>query len=88
MKEYTKYKAAVPIHSCFNALIGSLYHYVMRMKPLADPEGEIGKIKVWTPPGKSEVAIGFLRHIGSILRREAIGPRGSNCFLREVCMSF
>ena len=36
------------------------------------------------PHGKSQVAIGFLRHSGTNYPREAIGPLGSNCFSREV----
>ena len=36
------------------------------------------------PPGKSEVAIGFLRNSGMDHPREAIGPQGSNCFSSEV----
>ena len=36
------------------------------------------------PPAKSQVAIGFLRNIGTDLPREVIGPLRSNCFSREV----
>ena len=32
------------------------------------------------PPGKSQVAIGFLRNTGTDPPREAIRPKGSNCF--------
>ena len=40
---------------------------------------------VWTPPpGKSQVAIGSLRNTGTDPSREAIGPKGANCFSREV----
>ena len=34
--------------------------------------------------GKSQVAIGFLRNAGTDPTREAIGPKGSNCYSREV----
>ena len=51
------------------------------LPPWADPEGGQG---VLTPPGKEQVAIGFLRHAGNDLPREAIGYFGSNCFSREV----
>ena len=37
------------------------------------------------PTGKSEADICFLRNIGTDPPQEAIGPIGSNCFLREVC---
>ena len=40
------------------------------------------------PPGKTqvtEVVIGLLRNTGTDPPPEAIGPLGSNCFLREVC---
>ena len=45
-----------------------------------------GEWELLTPTGKSQVAIGFFRNIGTDLNREAIGPHRSNCFLREVCM--
>ena len=35
-------------------------------------------------PGKSHVAIGFLRNTGTGPPRKAIGPLGSKCFSREV----
>ena len=47
----------------------------------ANPEGGQG---VWTPPGKSQVAIGFLGTTGTDSPQEAIGPHGSNCFSKEV----
>ena len=37
--------------------------------------------------GKSQVAMGFLINYGTDPPREAIGPLGSNCFLREVRMA-
>ena len=43
-----------------------------------------GKQGVRTVPGKSQVAIGFLKISGTDPSREAIGPDGSNCFSREV----
>ena len=36
------------------------------------------------PPGKLPVAISFLRNTDTDPPREAIGPKHSNCFLREV----
>ena len=33
---------------------------------------------------KSQVAVGFLRNKGTDHPQEAIGPLGSNCFLKEV----
>ena len=56
---------------------------VLKM-PLADSEG--GGQGVWTPlsPGKSQVAICFLRNSGTDPPWEAIGPLGSNCSSREV----
>ena len=47
-----------------------------------DPEVGMGSR---TPPGKSQVAIGFLWNTGTDHPREAIGPLGSNCHSREVC---
>ena len=37
------------------------------------------------PPGKSQLVLGFLGITGADPTREAIGPRGSNSFSREVC---
>ena len=37
-----------------------------------------------TPLRKSQVAIGFPRQSGTDPPREAIGPKGSNCFSRGV----
>ena len=36
-------------------------------------------------PGKSQVDVCFLINTGSDRPREAIGPKGFNCFSREVC---
>ena len=35
-------------------------------------------------PGKSQVAIGFLRNSGTDPQKETIGPLGFNCFSKEV----
>ena len=35
-------------------------------------------------PGKSQVAICFLRYTGTERNQEAVGPLGFNCFLRVV----
>ena len=37
--------------------------------------------------GKSQMAIGFLKNSGMDPPQEAVGPLGSNCFLREVRMA-
>ena len=55
-------------------------------KPWADPEGG-GGTGGPDPPGKSQVAIGFLRNTSMDPPREAIGPKGSNCLLTEVLMA-
>ena len=47
----------------------------------ADPEGGTGGSDL--PPGKSQLAIEFLRNYVRYHPREAIGPIGSNCFLRK-----
>ena len=39
------------------------------------------------PHGKSQVAICVHRNAGMDIPREAIGPKGSNCFSREVPMA-
>ena len=48
----------------------------------ADPEK--GQEVQTPPPGKSQVAIGFLRNSGTYTHRKAIGPIVSNCFSGEV----
>ena len=46
-----------------------------------------GEQGVWTTPGKAQVAIGLLINTDTDPPQEAIGPIGSNWFLREVRMA-
>ena len=50
-----------------------------------DPEGGGGRGS--GPPGKSQDAMGFIRKSVEDHNREAIGPLGSSCFLREPLYS-
>ena len=64
-------------------LIKPVFKVCDQVIPWADPEWGQG-VQTPPPPGKLQVAIGFLRNYCMDHPREAIGPRGSNCFSREV----